>query len=155
MLATGCMAQADLRSGPVTSDDERFLSLFESCSLLENEWTHLAHIRVAWLCLIQGAPDIALPRIREGILRYNTEVLRRRHKYHETVTVAFARLVSDRMQAGETWQQFAARVDDILDPEVPMLMNYYSGDRLFSEEARREFVEPDIKDLPPFRERRK
>ncbi len=145
------MAQADLRSSRITGDDERFLSRFESCSLPAGDWTHYAHIRVAWLCLTRDAPDQALQQIRRGILRYNTEVLLRRHKYHETVTVAFARIVYDRMQAMETWEQFAVRIDDILDPDAPLLMKYYSGNRLFSDEARLQFVEPDRRELPPFK----
>jgi hypothetical protein len=145
------MAQAEVHAGQVTADDRVFLKRFEDCTLPETEWTHIAHIRVAWLCLAQDPPDRALERIRVGILRYNTEVLLRRHKYHETVTVAFARIVSDRMRALQTWQQFAEGIDDILDPETPILMNYYSGERLFSDEARQHFVEPDIRQLPVFR----
>lgn len=151
MRAIDCMAPGDVRPETITADDERFLSRFESCSLPESEWTHRAHIRVAWLCLAQDAPDRALERIRRSILRYNTEVLLRRHKYHETVTVAFARIVCDRMDSMETWEQFAARIDDVLDPKVPVLMNYYSGNRLFPDEARLEFVEPDNRALPAFK----
>lgn len=149
--ATGCMVRAEVHSRQITNDDEVFLSRFEDCTLPESGWTHFAHIRVAWLCLAQDDPGTALERIRGGILRYNTEVLLRMHKYHETVTVAFARIVSDRMQALQTWQQFADGMDDILDPETPILMTYYSGERLFSDEARQSFVEPDIRHLPAFR----
>ena len=144
------MAQADLQADRISSGDKHFLSCFENCTLPEVEWTHLAHIRVAWLCLIQEPPELALARICRGILRYNTELLHRRIKYHETVTVAFARIVSDRMIEAETWEQFACRINDILDPEDPILMRYYSGEILFSEEARLSFTEPDIKDLPEF-----
>jgi len=151
MQAIDCMARAELRSSHVTGDDERFLSNFENCLLPESEWTHHAHIRVAWLCLSEDAPETALQRIRSGILRYNTEVLRRRHKYHETVTVAFARTVADRMHAGESWEQFSFRIDDILDPDAPILLNFYSAERLFSDQARLQFIEPDIRALPPFR----
>ena len=98
-----------------------------------------------------GCSGRALERIRRGILRYNTEVLLRRHKYHETVTVAFARIVCDRMDSMETWEQFTVRIDDIPDPKVPVLMNYYSGNRHFSDEARRTFVKPDIRALPAFK----
>ena len=145
------MAQAEVHSRQISNDDEVFLSRFEDCTLPASAWTHFAHIRIAWLYLAQDDPDTALKRICGEILRYNTEVLLRRHKYHETVTVAFARIVSDRMQALQTWQQFADGIDDILDPATPVLMTYYSGEPLFSDEARQNFVEPDIRHLPVFR----
>lgn len=136
---TGCLAPADTE----------FLSRFEQCTLVESDWTHLAHIRIAWICLSHSPADVALGRIREGILRFNTEVLHRRHKYHDTVTVAFVRIVSDRMRPGESWPDFAEHIDDLLDPETPLLLSYYSADRLSSDEARIEFIEPDLQEIPP------
>jgi hypothetical protein len=148
MPVTDC---TELRSedGAVPSAaDLAFLSQFESCSLPESEWTHLAHIRVAWICLAVETPERALARIRAGILRYNTEVLGRRHQYHETVTIAFTRLVAHRMAAGEAWQSFAARIDDILNAEDPVLLRFYSEERLFSAVARQQYVAPDRAELP-------
>lgn len=130
--------------------DRVFLESFERCELPEADWTHLAHIRVAWICLGTMRPDEALQRIREGILRYNTEILGRRHKYHETVTVAFVRIVSNRMSAEESWADFARRIDDLLDAESPLLLRYYSKSRLFSESARMNFLEPDLQNIPEF-----
>jgi len=116
--------------------------------LPEIEWTHLAHIRVAWTCLNLGLAETALDRIRHGILEYNTRVLGRRHKYHETVTVAFVRVVAGHMRKGESWDEFKVRIDDLLDTESPVLLKFYSSELLFSSEARNSFVEPDLQDLP-------
>jgi hypothetical protein len=130
--------------------DEVFLGRFERCELPEAEWTHLAHIRVAWVCLSILPADAALQRIRKGILRYNTDVLQRRHKYHETVTVAFTRIVADRIRAGENWEDFAQRIDDLLNTEMPLLLRYYSKNRLLSNAARDGFLEPDLEKIPAF-----
>ena len=147
MPVTGSTARPDCaRPAP---DDLAFLRRFEACTLPEPEWTHLAHIRVAWTCLRLGPPGEALQRIRSGILRYNTEVLKRPHRYHETVTVAFTHIVADRIRAGEDWHGFSGRIGDLTDRESPVLLRYYSGERLFSDDARRQFVEPDIRPLPP------
>lgn len=132
----------------VNSDDDAFLDRFERGALPRTEWTHLAHVRVAWTCLSTAPPGEALERIRRGILRYNTEVLGRRHKYHETVTVAFTCLVHDRMRAGEPWADFARRIDDLLDADSPILLQYYSNARLYSDAARQHFVSPDLLALP-------
>ena len=147
---TGCSVPADNRSrSPVSEDDLQFLAAFEQCVLPEDRWTHLAHIRVAWTCLSIAPPRDALARIRDGILRFNTNVLHRRHKYHETVTVAFARIVAARMKPGESWNDFADRIEDLLDTVNPVLLKYYSEDRLFSDAARSGFLEPDLEKLPP------
>lgn len=118
--------------------------------MAKSDWTHLAHIRIVWICLNLSPPDVALSRIREGILQFITEVLNRRHKYHDTVTVAFARLVSDLRRISEGWSDFEKRIDDFLDREKPLLLSYYSTDRLFSDEARTGFIEPDLQMIPPW-----
>lgn len=132
--------------------DEAFLASFEDCTLPEAEWTHLAHVNVAWLILTQTSSERGLKRLREGILRYNTDVLKRRRKYHETVTVAFARLVSSRINPMENWTGFRSRIADMLDTAKPVLLNYYSDERLFSDDARARFVNADRKTLPDFRD---
>jgi len=137
-------------SAAVGTDDVEFLRRFEACALPERDWTHLAHIRVAWVCLRLDAPKPALDRVRRGILRYNTEVLRRAHRYHDTVTVAFTRLIYARMRDGEPWQAFAERVDDLLDRDAPILFRHYSARLLDSAEARRRFVPADLLPLPAF-----
>ncbi len=132
----------------VTADDRAFMDRFERCEITEAEWTHLAHVRVAWIALMSDAPDAAVERIRRGILSHNTHVLGRPHKYHETVTVAFARLILDRLDRAEPWSGFARRIDDLLAADEPVLLRYYSPGRLASDEARSRFLEPDLEPLP-------
>ena len=142
-------ANSQVAQTPVNEDDT-FLSRFEGCTLPETEWTHLAHVRVAWLHLSRHSPDTALRRVCDGILRYNTEVLDRPEKYSETVTVAFLHVVLGRMRTTESWDGFSTRIDDLLDPKTPILLNYYSQEVLFSDAARLQFVEPDLAELPCF-----
>lgn len=135
-----------------TREDVEFLRCFEACTLPEPEWTHLAHVRMAWLYLSRMDSTAALKKIRDGIKRFNAEVLDRRQEYHETVTVAFSRIISDRMCPDEAWESFAARIDDIADRDSPMLDSYYSSGLLSLVETRDRFVEPDLHDLPEFRD---
>ena len=132
------------------NEDDTFLSRFEGCTLPETEWTHLAHVRVAWLYLSRHSPETALRKVCDGILRYNTEVLDRPEKYSETVTVAFLHVVLGRMRTTESWDSFSSRIDDILDTKTPILLNYYSQEVLFSDAARLQFVESDMAVLPCF-----
>lgn len=129
---------------------DAFLRAFEDCSLPEAAWTHTAHVWLAWLCLTRAAAAPALQRIREGISRYNTRVLKRPHKYHETVTVAFTRIVASRIDPLQNWEEFQRGIADILDPDQAILRRYYSEELLISAAARERFVEPDLAALPAF-----
>jgi hypothetical protein len=52
----------------------------------------------------------------------------------------------------QTWREFEGTIADLLDADNPALMRYYSQDRLFSEDAREQFVEADREQLPKLRD---
>lgn len=128
--------------------DLNFLRRFENCEVTEDEWTHKAHVYVAWTLAMTNTAHTAEERLRAGILRHNSEVLGRPEQYHETVTLAFARIIRARMRGDEAWGDFLRRNRDLLAADEPILLNYYSPGRLFSADARARFVEPDRENLP-------
>jgi hypothetical protein len=128
--------------------DIDLLRRFENCEVREEEWTHEAHVRVAWILLKTTPHRSAEQRLRAGILRHNTEVLGRPGRYHETVTVAFARIIRARLRSGETWCDFSRRCQDILSSGEPLLLRFYSPGLLHSGAARTGFIEPDRAPLP-------
>jgi hypothetical protein len=129
--------------------DEEFVTAFEQCTLPRAEWTHLAHIRLAWLYLGRYPFDLALDRVRDGIRCYNAS--QGSDGYHETITVAFVRLIRSRMatrEAGEDFDGFRSRNPELFDRRPPILERHYDPATLASAVARREFVEPDREPLP-------
>ncbi len=134
----------------ITEDDEQFLQMFEQCSLSVECWTHTAHVRMAWLQMERASSfDEALQRIRKGIISFNASV--NGVGYHETITVAFARLIHHRRQSDverKNWQDFLIQHSDLVCKESQILHVYYSPEVLFTDEARAKFVEPDRKPLP-------
>ena len=69
--------------------------------------------------------------------------------YHETLTLAWARLIAARMGScgeGEDFAAFIRRHPDLLTSAA--ILRYYSRERIFSLRARREFVLPDLEPLP-------
>ena len=52
-------------------DDASFLSQFEQRTLPFDQWTHRAHVKVAYLYLSKHPLPEALDRMRTGILAYN------------------------------------------------------------------------------------
>lgn len=88
--------------------------------------------------------ESALEHIRTGIKKFNST--KNSIGYHETITVAFARLIFSRRSDGESWTTFAARNSDLFEKNC--LGKFYSPSILSSEEARKAFVEPDLYNLP-------
>lgn len=129
----------------ITDDDKSFLQSFEQCSLGVKCWTHAAHVRMGWLVLETSASfDEALERIRNGIMRFNSA--KNSIGYHETITIAFARLIDSRRLTAESLEDFVARNPDLLEKDC--LKRFYSPAILASEEARHRFIEPDLAALP-------
>ena len=103
--------------------DDEFLDGFERCTLPAEKWTHGAHFRMAWLYLRrEGNEAAALVKAREGINRYNAARGKPPEKYHETVTVAYMRLVASRMAENGTASSGEAFVAENGD-----LSRYVSG----------------------------
>jgi hypothetical protein len=144
-------------------NDAEFLTAFEACHLGRKDWTHAAHVRLAWLYLTRLPLPAARDRVRGGIQKLNAEFRRRDMLgcitrpagpdgkltgYHETVTVAFVTLIASRLRPGEDFCAFRERNPDLFDRGLPALLRHYSRECLFSAEAQRQFVGPDLEPLP-------
>jgi hypothetical protein len=129
---------------PFTSDTEidELVRLFELCELPGERWTHRAHLAVAATYLGRYPLNEATDRARTHIWRYN-ESRGNLTGYHETITVAFMRLVA--RELGRTASTRADLVNDLAGRcRVDWLLAYYSRERLWSAEARAEFTPPDL-----------
>jgi hypothetical protein len=132
--------------------DAAFLKAFEDCTLPFAEWKHRAHLKVAYLYLCQHPFAQALEQMRANIQRYNAatntpESLDR--GYHETMTVAWLRLVHFTLREYGP----AADADEFFDTQEHLLNRkalgfFYSRDQLVSWRAKSEFVPPDLTPLP-------
>ena len=133
-------------------DDPAFLERFEATAISREAWTHESHLRMAYLYLQTLDFGAALNRMREGIQRLNAanRVPENLHSgYHETLTVAWARLVAEairRTPPVASFDEFLAANPELL--EKTFVLRYYSRPLLFSAEARRSWVEPDRESLP-------
>jgi hypothetical protein len=121
-------------------------------SLPKSEWTHAGHFAAA-LWLLRRDVDVTaeMPKLirayNEATGVANTDF----GGYHETITLASiraARAVLDRH--GESAPLYSV-VNSLLASELgrsDWLLRYWSGIRLFSVEARRVWIEPDLMPLP-------
>ncbi|RUS91311.1 hypothetical protein EGW08_000925 [Elysia chlorotica] len=131
--------------------DEIFLKAFEDATLPFEDWTHQAHLRMAWNYIKEHGKEGAVPYIKLGIQKFNE---RNQDKvstgYHETITMFFIHLVSDAIvqsvYANETFESFLTNNGHLLDKDI--LLQYYSIETLHQELARNKFIPPDKKPLP-------
>ena len=118
------------------------------------DWTHEAHL-AATLYLLTRRPDIDLDAELPDIIRsYNESVggvNSDSEGYHETITRTFlhgARLFLEEANPNEPLVELVNEL--LLSPmgKRGWPLRFYSPERLLSVEARRHFVEPDLKALP-------
>ena len=123
-------------------------------TLRREEWTHEAHLG-ATTYLLTRRPDIDLDKELPGIIRGFNEsvggVNDDTQGYHDTITRVFlsgVRLFLSEADLGDSLHELVNEL--LLSPmgrrEWPL--RFYSTERLFSVEARRHFVPPDIAALP-------
>jgi hypothetical protein len=128
--------------------DAEFLHAFETATLPRPEWTHAAHLRMAYLYLRRLPISDALPIICTGIRRYN-EAQGNFTGYNECVTVAFSRLVASRLAArsAPTFEDFRRDNSDLFADGVRVLLRYYGYPVWKDPESREKFLEPEREPL--------
>ncbi|MFL6829714.1 MAG: hypothetical protein ACJ8D5_03725 [Sphingomicrobium sp.] len=123
-------------------------------TLPKSEWTHEAHL-AATTYLLTRRPDIDLDEDLPGIIRrYNESVggvNSDTEGYHETITRVFLHGVRMFLAEGDPGDPLHETVNELLlspmgSREWPL--RFYSAERLFSVEARRHFIPPDLATLP-------
>jgi hypothetical protein len=126
--------------------DDEFASAFENCELSNTSFHHRDHIRLAWIYLQRYGESEAAARIAISIRKFAAHH-GKSDKYHETVTVAWMRLVAHAVQSSPgPFDLFAARNPALFDKST--LAAFYSGAALQSEAAKNSFILPDLKSLP-------
>ena len=125
-----------------------------ACTLPKSEWTHEAHL-AATTWLLTRRPDIAVDKVLPGIIRrYNESVggvNDDTQGYHETITRTFLHGVRLFLNAADRDKPLHELVNELLLSPIGRRdwpMRFYSAERLFSVEARRHFVNPDLATLP-------
>ncbi len=133
-------------------NDDELLHAFETQAVSQTDWTHRAHVRVAYLYVCAHPLPAAIDRMRSGLNQLNAvhlppDTLER--GYHETMTVAFMRLVHAMVAAHGRCASSDAFCDEhpqLLTKRVLRL--YYTRERILTWEAKRAYVEPDVAPLP-------
>lgn len=134
-------------------DLETLVRRFRLCTLTVDEWTHVAHLRVAAWHVHELGEEQALICLRSGIRQLNERlggVNSDTRGYHETITRAYVWLIAAFLRACPPELPLAERVERLTSSalaERALLETFWSRDVLFSARARREWMEPDQRPL--------
>ena len=123
-------------------------------TLPREDWTHEAHL-AATTYLVLRRPDVDLDReLPDVIRRYNESVggvNSDTEGYHETITRTFLHGVRLFLGEADPQEPLHELVNELLLSPMGRRdwpLRFYSRERLFSVEARRSFVSPDLAALP-------
>ena len=125
-----------------------------ACTLERAEWTHEAHVGATTYLLLKRR-DVDLDTELPGIIRRFNEsvggVNSDGEGYHETITRVFLHGVRLFLEGADLRKPLHDLVNELLLSAIGKRdwpLRFYSRERLFSVEARRHFVEPDLQALP-------
>jgi hypothetical protein len=132
-------------------DDESLWDAFTQSTLPHAEWTHVAHVRTAYLFLQRYPLDEAHLRLRAGIIRLNARhglVESSTRGYFETLTRAWLVLVAAANQTcnAQSSEALLAAHPELLDRGLTE--RHYTKALLATTRARAIFVGPDVAPLP-------
>ncbi|KAJ3274918.1 hypothetical protein HDV01_001782 [Terramyces sp. JEL0728] len=124
--------------------DEVFIEAFENSKLEFQDWTHRAHVRMAWIYIRDDSysQEESFAMIKKGIVQYNLSNQERiSHGYNHTITTFFSKLVA---LALENDVKNGSGNDDFLDfleryPKLDTfstIFNYYAKEILYSDKAK-------------------
>jgi len=121
-------------------------------TLPKPQWTHAAHFAAAVWVLTR--PHLDAPRDMPGLIRAYNEATGVANTdtegYHETITLASLRAARAWLDARPGAALSAVLSDLLASPcgRSDWLLAHWSRDVLFSPQARRAWIEPDLRPLP-------
>ncbi len=125
--------------------DAEFVRAFEACELSNESFHHRDHIRLAWIYLQRYGEQEAGARIATSIRNFAAH-FGKTDKYHETMTIAWLRLVALESKGRGSFDDLVTAAPMLLEKQT--LARFYSDALLRSDRAKREFVPPDLNALP-------
>jgi hypothetical protein len=133
----------------LSNSDLEFRAAFEAGAYAPADFSHRAHVRLAYVYLADCDVDLALERMRAALLVFLSRNNIPASKYHETLTRSWLLAVNHfmhRTPEASSADNFIDRNTILLDAKI--MLTHYSAGRLFSDEARADFVEPDLDPIP-------
>ena len=127
--------------------DVELTRALERGEIPNEDFRHASHLHVAWVYLAESSSmKQATNKMRETLRRF-AAAAGNPQKYHETIALFWVHLLA-RVRAvsrAERLEELVYANPQMLEKNFPL--DYYSAERLFSDEARVSWMEPDLKPL--------
>jgi hypothetical protein len=124
---------------------------FESCTTKPADFNHRAHLTVAFAYLHLSRLNVAeaTDRMRAGLYRFVDHNDIDRQKYNETITIFWIKRVHSFLAEADTERLASDIANEMIEAcgGTKLVYEYYSKERLSTDEARTMWVEPDVKPL--------
>lgn len=134
----------------LSSADFEFKKQVEAYTFPIPNFDHRAHLRLAYIYLVENNTDEAVQAMRDTLLGLlKSADIDPSAKFHETLTRAWVLAVQHFMnhtEESESADVFIDKNPEMLDSKI--MMSHYSAEVLFSDKARKEFVGPDLDPIP-------
>ncbi len=127
--------------------DVELTRALERGEIANEDFRHASHLHVAWVYLTESSSVQQAVNTMRATLRRFAAAAGKPEKYHETITLFWVHLLSRAHSGigGERLEDIVNANPQLLEKNFPLA--YYSAERLFSDEARTSWVEPDLKTL--------
>ena len=135
----------------LSQSDRDFRMAFEAGAYAPADFSHRAHVRLAYVYLADSDVNLALERMRAALVAFLCKHDIPASKYHETLTRAWLLAVRHFMEGSPPAPSAEAFIEgnpSLLDSKI--MMTHYSAEVLFSDEARTKFVGPDLDPIPKY-----
>jgi len=121
---------------------------FELCTTAKEDFKHRNHLTVAAWYLRDSSVTEAFIRMRDGLFNFLDHHGVGREKYHETLTIFWLKLVEGAM-AEVIPNDFVETTNMVVErlADTRVVFEHYSEELLWSGEAKRSWIEPDLKPI--------
>lgn len=125
--------------------DSEFEKQFENCELDPSEFSHEAHLRLAWIHINKYGIEKAIHNVQAQLLNF-VKHAGAEGKYNKTLTIAALKAVYHFMlkSKSENFNDFIAEFPRLKTNFKDLINSHYGIDVFNSEKAKKKFLEPDL-----------
>lgn len=139
----------------ISTEDIQFRQEFESCKTPTSDFNHQAHIRLAYIYLSEHDDATSYEKMKSSLQNFLAHHNVDPSKYHETVTQAWILAVRHFMEKSDQSDNATESATDFIDKnprllEEDIMLTHYTKEKLFSDEARLAYIEPDLDPIPRY-----